>query len=243
METLKRNLRGLLRRCHVMKGEVVLNPGCDHLEVDNWEVSDFVVGNLVPIVGVRPFPLNELCLMVAAVAALKPTHIFEWGTHVGKSARIFYESARRFGVPSAIYSVDLPEGADHVEHPGRRHGSFVKGCPGVTLLRGDGLETSLRLCRELQGEERFRPLFFVDGDHEYASVKRELEGIIEAAPRANILLHDTFFQSSGAHYNTGPHRAIRDVVNASHGFKVIAQELGLPGMTLLYRKQADAGER
>jgi hypothetical protein len=48
-------------------------------------------------------------------------------------------------------------------------------------------------------------------------------------------LHDTFYQSSGSGYNIGPYQAIKDVVTAAHGYKIIRQDLGLPGMTLLYK--------
>lgn len=233
---LKQRLKAILRRRLNRSSEAARNEGGGRLEVDNWELSGFVVHELVPIVGVHPFPLNELCLMCAAVAALKPSHIFEWGTYLGKSARIFHEAARRFGVESAIYSVDLPPDVDHVEHPREQRGMYAKGCAGVTLLTGDGLDTSLSLCRTLLGTPGFNPLFFVDGDHDYASVRRELEGILETAPLAHILLHDTFYQSLEAGYNTGPHRAIADVITAAHGYQVITQDLGLPGMTLLYRK-------
>jgi len=239
MELVKKRVQALLRRWQKRASDIARNPACAELEVDNWELSEFVAYELVPIVGVHPFPLTELSLMAAAVASLKPTHIFEWGTYLGKSARIFFESSRRFGVGTAIYSVDLPEDVDHVEHPHQRRGMFVRECQGVTLLTGDGLETSLRLCRDLrreQGATKFNPLFFVDGDHDYSSVRRELEGIIETAPEAHILLHDTFFQSPGSNYNTGPYRAIKDVLSGKEGYKVISQELGLPGMTLLFRK-------
>jgi cephalosporin hydroxylase len=174
MEFLKHKVR---RHLHA-ECDAVLNPQCERLEVNNWVVSEFVMYDLVPVVGVHPYPLNELCLMVTAVAALKPTHIFEWGTNLGKSARIFYETAWRFGVDIQIYSVDLPEEVDHVEHPHEKRGMFVKGLDGVTLLLGDGLDTSLKLCRELKSQGAFLPLFFIDGDHSYDSVRRELEAIL-----------------------------------------------------------------
>ena len=71
----------------------ILNDGCGKFEINNWIISNFVIRELISIVGIKPYPLNELMLMTAAVCTLKPTHIFEWGTHFGKSARIFYETA------------------------------------------------------------------------------------------------------------------------------------------------------
>ena len=58
-------------------------------EVNNWIISEFIVEKLVPVVGVHPFPLDELSLMTAAVCRFQPELIFEWGTNIGKSARIF----------------------------------------------------------------------------------------------------------------------------------------------------------
>ena len=54
-----------------------VNTHCAEFEVNNWIISEFVVGTLVPIVGVHPFPLNELFLMVSAVCRLKPDYIVE----------------------------------------------------------------------------------------------------------------------------------------------------------------------
>jgi hypothetical protein len=214
----------------------VINASCYELEVNNWVISDFIINKLVPIVGVHPYPINEQCLMIAAVCVLRPTHIFEWGTNLGKSARIFYEVARRFGIETQIYSIDLPDDIEHVEHPKEKRGVFVKSLKAVHLLLGDGLGTSLREYNAIKQQSECKPLFFIDGDHNYQSVKRELSGIISAAPEASILLHDTFFQTSESGYNIGPYQAIKDIVTAAHDYKVFRQDLGLPGMTFLYKK-------
>jgi len=237
MRILKEYFKYLIRRKnhHIINADV--NSNCSQLEVNNWLVSEFVMFDLVPVVGVHPYPLNELCLMVSGVVCLKPTHLFEWGTNLGKSARIFYEASRKFGVNTAIYSIDLPDDIDHVEHPHDKRGLFVKGIDGVTLLLGDGLETSLSLCKKFKAEGEFRPFFFVDGDHSYDSVRRELESIIRNVPEANILLHDTFYQSEECGYNIGPYRAIEEVLReTSQKYKMVSQNIGLPGMMLLYRK-------
>jgi hypothetical protein len=111
---------------------------------------------------------------------------------------------------------------------------MVKGLSNVHLHLGDGLETALRICAQLPPES-IRPLFFVDGDHSYDSVKRELLGIVENVPPASILLHDTFNQSAESGYNVGPYAAICDVLaHCPDAFKVYAQNIGLPGMTFLW---------
>jgi hypothetical protein len=96
------------------------------------------------------------------------------------------------------------------------------------------LDTSLRLYRSLTGTST--PLFFLDGDHSYKSVRRELLGVVNEVPAASILLHDTFNQSEESKYNTGPYRAIMEILNEIPGrFDVLSCNTGLPGMTLLYR--------
>jgi cephalosporin hydroxylase len=213
----------------------VRNQCCSEFEVNNWAISKFVIHKLVPIVDVLPFPLNEQMLMVAAVCRLKPTHIFEWGTNIGKSARIFHETCKALGIDTEIHSIDLPDDVEHVEHPGAKRGHLVKNIKSVKLHLGDGLDTSLQILAQVRNQHP-RPLFFLDGDHSYSSVKRELEVITEKVPDAHILLHDTFFQSEESGYNIGPYQAIADVVGAETGkYRILSQNIGLPGMTLLWQ--------
>lgn len=158
----------------------VPNPGCTRFEVDGWIISDFLIKRLIPIVGVHPYPVSELFLMAAAVCRLKPTHILEWGTHLGVSARIFFEVAKAFHIRAEIHSTDLPDFSDHSEHPGRKRGMLVKDIPEVMLHQGDGLDESMKVLDKVQGD--IKPLFFLDGDHAYDSVTRELAGIMKACP-------------------------------------------------------------
>jgi Methyltransferase domain len=216
------------------KQDPAMNVHCGEFEVNNWLVSEFVLNTLVPIVGVHPFPLNELVLMVAAVCRLKPDRIYEWGTHLGKSARVFYETARHFGLDVEIHSVDLPDHVLHQEHPGHQRGMLVKGLQDVHLHQGDGLSVCLDI--QAQAATPKQTLIFIDGDHSYASVRRELAGIMNGIPEAHILLHDTFFQSSESGYNVGPYRAIAEAITETDvRYRLLSTQTGLPGMTLLYQ--------
>lgn len=211
----------------------VRNPQCSEFEVDNWVISKFVLQELAPVVGIKPFPLDELMFMTAVVCKLMPTHIFEWGTHVGKSARIFYEITKQFKINCEIHSTDLPDNVQHSEHPRQNRGLLVRHIREVTLHQGDGLDVSLAFYKNIKIKSR--SLFFLDGDHEYASVKRELIGIVKIVPNASILIHDTFYQSKQSGYNTGPYRAVRDYLLAKpKPYKILSTNMGLPGMTLLY---------
>jgi cephalosporin hydroxylase len=232
---MKSLAKKILSKLGVTKTEAAPNPGATEFEVNNWAISDFVLSRLVPVVGVHPYPLNELMLMAGAICRFKPTHVFEWGTNVGASARVFLETAQHFKIPLEIHSIDLPAEVGHVEHPGNRRGKLVKGKPGVSLHLGDGLETSLAIYRTLP--ERSRVLFFVDGDHSYESVKRELDAIVTHVAEPRVLLHDTFFQSPDSGYNIGPHLAVRDVLAslpAGKHLRLMETKTGLPGMTLVY---------
>ena len=209
------------------------NEACSDFEIDAWQLSEFVVAKLVPVVGLQPFPLNELLLLSAAVCRFRPSHIFDWGTHVGKSARAFYEITRHYRIPSEIHSVDLPDDVEHVEHPSRHRGRMVRGLDRVHLHQGDGVEIALALWREAGKPEPV--LFFIDGDHAEASVARELAAITASIERPVVLLHDTFYQSPESGYNVGPHRAIDTMLaEAPKRFRRLDSGVGLPGMTLLY---------
>ena len=212
-----------------------LNLNSTEFEVNNWIVSEFVANRLVAVAGIHPFPLNELMLMTSAVCRFKPELIFEWGTNVGKSARIFFEIINTFKIECHIHSIDLPDDVFHNEHPKKNRGKMVKGIDKVTLHQGDGLMRSLELYNEKKPGGNV--LFFVDGDHSYESVKKELEEILKNIPGAVVLLHDTFYQSEDSGYNIGPYKAIEDVLGANKNqYKIIATNTGLPGMTLLYKK-------
>ncbi len=229
-------LKGLIRRQRKYEfGDPSINSNSTEFEVNNWIISRFVIDKLVPVVDIEPFPVNEQVLMVAAVCRIKPTHIFEWGTHIGKSARIFYETCRTFGLDAEIHSIDLPDNMEHIEHPKENRGLLVRGIKEVNLHLGDGLENALQIVSDYKKND-LRPLFFMDGDHSYKSVKRELEGIIKSVPQANILLHDTFYQSEESGYNVGPYKAVVDVLaGMPNRYKIISQNIGLPGMTLLWQ--------
>ena len=209
----------------------VKNPNATEFEIDNWVISDFVLEKLIPCVGVHPFPLNELMLIAGSVCRFRPEYIFEWGTHVGKSARVFHETAKHFKIPVEIHSIDLPEEVEHVEHPHSERGKLVRRIKSVKLHLGDGLDTALKICKALPANSRI--LFLVDGDHSYESVKRELTGIIANVPGAKILVHDTFYQSDDSGYNIGPYKAVKEAVTSGK-HKLIETRTGLPGMSLLY---------
>lgn len=232
---LNESMAGFLRK----KGEeqnITPNPKSTEFEIDNWQLSELIIKRIVPITGVHPFPLNELMLMWGAVARFRPKIIFEWGTHVGKSARIFYEASEVFGTNTEIHSIDLPDEVEHGEHPHSQRGEMVKGIKKVKLHQGDGLETSLGVLKSTSSSKSGNGvIFFIDGDHSYESVKRELSGVMAQAPKAAILLHDTFYQTMDSGYNIGPHKAIEDCLRKSRTkYKRVDTATGLPGMTLLY---------
>lgn len=234
---MKRHLEKLIRHVVKNRDEVAPNLDATEFEVNKWVLSEFVLSKLVPTVGAHPFPLDELMLLAGTVCRFKPTHIFEWGTNIGKSARVFCETSRYFKLPLEIHSIDLPDDVEHEEHPKSSRGKLVRGYSGVNLHLGDGVETSLKIYASLPAGGR--PLFFVDGDHSYGSVSRELDAIFSNVKNPIVLLHDTFYQSTDAGYNVGPNQAVSEFVERSdiEGIKRIDVGLGLPGMTLLFTSE------
>jgi predicted O-methyltransferase YrrM len=200
-------------------------------ESNKWILSEFVLHKLVPIVDVRPYPLDELLLMCSTLAYFKPDIVLEWGTHFGISARIFCEAAKYLQLGTKIHSIDLPPDSEHVEniHEASQRGKFVRGLP-VTLHLGDGLTVARQI---LQTKEHRLPLFFVDGDHGFDSVRNELNDIKEMARRAVILAHDTFFQGAESGYNCGPFDAMSEFTKR-HQLPLQSTILGLPGMSVTY---------
>ncbi|MHC4533210.1 MAG: CmcI family methyltransferase [Planctomycetota bacterium] len=200
-----------------------------HPEVNKWELSNFVTNNLVPIVGIHPFPVDELLLICSAVVYFNPDIIIEWGTHKGCSARVFYEVTKHFKISTEIHSIDLPPHVSHPENISEKRAHLVQGLP-VYLHLGDGLDVAKEL---LQKKRDLFPLIFVDGDHNYKSVIRELNGIKSVVQKAAVLVHDTFYQVAESNYYCGPYNAVREFAN-QNGIEVSSTILGLPGMSLLW---------
>lgn len=206
------------------------NVSCKYFEVNNHKISEFIFKKIIPIVGLHPFPFSELQMLVSTLCWSHPEYVFDWGTHLGKSARIFYETSKHYNLKTKIVSIDLPDNQKHTEHPGMHRGKYVKKCNKIKLIQGDGVTEAIKICKK---NEINNALFFLDGDHSYKTVKRELNSIHKNIENPTILIHDTFFQSKKSKYNTGPHRAINEFVS-NKKYKLIEEKLGLPGMTLLY---------
>jgi cephalosporin hydroxylase len=112
---------------------------------------------------------------------------------------------------------------------------FVKGLNNVTLHQGDGLDTSLKLYRKNQ--KICNALFFLDGDHSYSSVTRELNGITRQVENPILVIHDTFYQSPEANYNIGPYKAIVDfLASSTKNYEILSTNTGLPELTVLFKK-------
>lgn len=208
---------------------------CPKLEINTHELGQFVWHRLLPIVGTNPYPPNELMLMCAAVLWLRPKLIIEWKTHIGVSARIFHEVNTRYKIGVEIHSSDLPNSISHVEHPGPLRGILVHGLP-VHLHIGDGATVAASLLRE---KGVMRPLIFIDGDHRKESVIKDACTVLEIAPKAGLLFHDTYFQPT-ADYNRGPYDAIQEILKefevSGKYFQVIYTGLGRPGMTFIIQE-------
>lgn len=202
-------------------------------EVNNWIISEFVVENLIKVADIHPYPLQELVLLTSAVCFFKPDFVFEWGTNVGKSAFIFHKISQRFNLDIKIYTIDLPDMDFHRELPTEDQvGYLIRNISGVIQLRGDGLTESADIVSKLK--QKTKCLFFLDGDHSYDSVYRELMGIDKFKTRNCMIIHDTFNQTAESGYNIGPFKAVNDFLSRSKKtYQMVKTDLGLPGMTVL----------
>jgi len=215
--------------------EISKNVNSSELEIDKWKLSEFVSSKILPVVGYEPYPLDEIFLMCSAVLTLKPTHIFEWGTHLGRSARIFQETILHFNIPSEVHSFDLPDDISHVEHPGNKRAIFIKNMDSVSLYQEDGLVKSFEIFNSSTLIKK-RAMFYLDGDHSFATVENELNTIMKNCEDPIFLLHDTFFQSSESNYNIGPYEALKAFILNNPSYTLINTNFGLPGMSLVFKK-------
>ena len=195
------------------------------LEVNKWSTSEYV-SKLVRVVGHKPFPLDELMLMAAAFEYHRPEIVIDIGTHVGKSARIWFELSKELQIASAIHTIELNE-PSHVEYPGRHLGHYIRGLP-VEQHIGDGATVAGSI---IGASPMACFLLFLDGDHSYETVRRELQ-VCQTIKRGCVLVHDTFYQPS-SNYNHGPYLAIQNSLSTLPVKQVVHLQTGLPGMSYL----------
>lgn len=165
--------------------------------------------------GIPGYGDDEVEFMYETVALVRPSHIFEWGTNRGSSARILYEAARdRKMLSCQVHTTDLPTLLCGInkEHVGSDTGCIFAHLEGITQHYGDGVTCSLLAFREARNP---RSLFFIDGDHNEENVLRELRWINLVAPSEAILLHDTH---PGARPSFGPFHAL-NIFLAGEGVK------------------------
>jgi cephalosporin hydroxylase len=194
--------------------------------------SKFVTESLLPRAGHWPYPPGELQLMTVVMLWWQPDVIFEWGTNLGNSARVFHWIAEAFAIDTQIHSIDLPPDVAHVENVRELRGMLVRKFSDVHLHLGDGADKAVELFAALKPK---RPLFYVDGDHRAEAVTRELDAIHAVAPAAPILVDDTHdWQISDS-----PRPAMLQFLDRHQGeYEVFEMVATLPGMSLLAPKQA-----
>ena len=152
--------------------------------------------------------------------------VIDIGTHIGKSARIWFELSKHFQTQTAIHTVDICD-PSHPEYPGDRLGEFIRSTP-VRQHVGDGYTCACALIGE---NPTASFLVFLDSDHSYENVRRELE-LVKIIKKGCLLVHDTFYQPD-SHYNHGPYFAILDLLRDCPVKQVIHLQTGLPGMSYL----------
>lgn len=148
-----------------------------------------VMGKIIRM-GLPGYGGDEVGFLAETVFELEPDFICEWGTNRGSSARIFYEACQMLDVVPVIHTIELPNKLAPVtpDHPGIQTGMFLRGLKGVSRHRGDGATEALKLYRQASPS---RPLIFLDGDHSFETVYKELAMVLSEMPNAVVVLHDT----------------------------------------------------
>lgn len=146
--------------------------------------------------GLPAYGDQEVQFFESVLKRLRPTHVFEWGTNVGASARLFYEAALELGYPCEVHTTEIPDYLALLDrdHPGERYGIWIKALP-VHRHRGYGLLESIDWHRKLKPEQA---LFYLDGNHSYGVVLAELEEVSALDSDAVIMVHDTIKYTGGA---------------------------------------------
>lgn len=174
--------------------------------------------------GIPGYGDDEVAFIAKTLLKLQPSHVFEWGTNVGASARIFHEVTRLAGIRSTVHTWEHPDMTTR-DHPGHRHAELVDGIATVIPYIGEGLIGALSLYTSTTPA---RALFFLDGDHSYATVLKELRAIAKVAAEAVILVHDLRHPTE----RTGD--AVHDFAAEQNGRYVLAELASQAGMGRLW---------
>lgn len=135
------------------------------------------------------YGFDEVGFIEETLLLLKPDFIGEWGTNRGSSARIFYELTQLHEISCKIHTVELPAVLAQLDpaHSGASTGALLADIP-VTCHQGDGVTEALE---QYALSKTVRPLFFLDGEHLYENVFREIVSVNRYDPDAWMLIHDT----------------------------------------------------
>lgn len=199
-------------------------------EVDCWVLSEILLDRVIPKIGISPYPLNEQMLMAAAIAFVKPKIIIEWGTHVGISARLFWEVKKALSLNCQIYTIDSMN-PNHPEFPGAKRGIYLHKTD-IKQLTGDGVVIASKLLENICNPV----LVYVDGDHSREATKEDFAIWDKLPSKSGILAHDVFFQTP-SNYNIGPWLSFQELVQQKSDISQVQwQLLGLPGMVFMSKK-------
>ena len=126
---------------------------------------------------------SERLLLYALVFALRPARILEIGTHQGGSALIMAAALDAIGAGAIVCVDPEPAVADATWQRIAHRATLVVGAsPEVLVDAGAAAGAPFDLA-------------LIDGDHGYAGVVRDLEGVLPLmAPHSYLLFHDAHFR-------------------------------------------------
>jgi len=163
-----------------------LCPGADALELPMR----------VTLSGDHELPPEEYLCMAGLVHTLKPSRVFEIGTHRGRTTRLIADYS---GAHTRIHTMDLPpermmEARCFPEARSALIGEQFRNHPmraKITQLYADSQTF------DFSPYQASMDLVFVDGDHTYEGVKRDSENALRMIRPGGLILWDDYHQRFG----------------------------------------------
>lgn len=210
-----------VQRIPYVKPKAVFRVAEDAFPAENIDV----IATLPPT-GIGSLLTLEVSLIVAVLKLVRPTRIFEFGTFNGSSALLF---ARNTASDSLITTLDLPldqissdvsadldifdadENDEFLRQEFRRNGAFYLD-RAPDNVRGKVVrifQDSLLFDPQKDGLAHSQDLVFIDGGHDYKTVKNDTEKAVAMCKPDHVLIWHDF----GSSIHTEVEKYLSDVAD------------------------------
>lgn len=191
---------------------------------DAFPNENIDVISTLPPTGIGSLLTLEVSIIVALLRLINPMRIFEFGTFNGSSALLF---ARNTSDNSHITTLDLPlerissnasddldifdaeENDEFLRQEFKRKGAFyLDRAPDSARKKvARLLQDSLSFDPQKEGLEHSQDLVFIDGGHDYDTVKNDTEKAVAMCKRDHVLIWHDF----GSAIHTEVEKYLKDV--------------------------------